>query len=78
MFIQVKLCDTLRRFSNTTDRGIWEGEIPQDFSIRELIRVIGTTEHEVAFAAIDKKVVPLETVIQEGDQITLVTNINGG
>jgi len=78
MFVQVRLYDTLRRFSNTSDRGIWEGEIPKDCSIRELIRIIGAGKGEVAFAAIDKKVVPLDTVIQEGDQVMLVTNINGG
>jgi sulfur carrier protein ThiS len=78
MFVRVKLYDTLRRLSNTSDRGIWEGEVPQNCIISELIQIIGTKEGEVACAAIDKKVVPLDTVIQEGDQVMLVTNINGG
>ncbi len=78
MFVRVKLYDTLRRLSNTPDRGIWEGDIPENTNIKDLIELIGTREGEVACAAINKQVVPLDTIIQSGDEVMLVTNISGG
>lgn len=78
MYIRVKLYDTLRRLSNTPDRGIWEGDLPENCSIIDLIEQIGTREGEVACAAINKQVVPLDTILQAGDEVVLVTNISGG
>jgi sulfur carrier protein ThiS len=78
MFVRVRLYDTLRRFSNTNDRGIWEGEISEGSNIKELIKIIGIEEREIACAAIDKKVVPFDAVLKDNDKVMLVTNINGG
>ena len=78
MQLVVKLFGTLRRFSDHATPGLWQGEVPPGINILELISLLGTTDREVAAAAIDGKVMPLETEIPEGAVVTLVTPMGGG
>jgi len=78
MLITVKLFGTLRRLSCKDTPGLWKGEIPPGTSLRALIELLGTREAEVAAAAIDGVVLPLETEIPAGATVTLVTPVGGG
>jgi sulfur carrier protein ThiS len=78
MFVKVKLYGTLRRLSNPDTPGLWQGEIRQGTTLRDLIAILGTREEEVAAAAIGDQVYPLETVIPEGAVVVLVTPVGGG
>lgn len=78
MFVTVKLYDTLRRLSNSEDRGIWQGEVPDNCDIGQLIELIGSTRIEVAFAARNNKRISFSEMLVEDDVVALVTNVNGG
>ena len=78
MNVTVKLFGTLRRFSDPETPGLWRGEIADGARIRDLIRAIGTSEAEVAAAALDNVNCPLETIIPAGAVVTLVTPMGGG
>lgn len=78
MKLVVKLFGTLRRFSNQETPGLWQGEVPSGTTLLGLIALLGTTEQEVAAAAINGKVMPLETEISEDAVVTLVTPMGGG
>ena len=78
MYISVKLFGTLRRLSGKDTPGLWQGEIPPGTTLLALIGLLGTREAEVAAAAIDGAVVPLETEIPAGATVTLVTPVGGG
>jgi sulfur carrier protein ThiS len=77
-YIRVKLYGTLRRLSNKTTPGLWQGEIPPGANILELITLLGTREAEVATAALNGVAVPLDTEIPDGATVTLVTPVGGG
>jgi molybdopterin converting factor small subunit len=76
--ITVKLFGTLRRLSNPETPGLWQGEAPEGMTLRELIGFLGTRETEVAAAAIDRRPVELDEVIQDGAVVMLVTHVGGG
>jgi sulfur carrier protein ThiS len=78
MFITVKLFGTLRRLSQKETPGVWQGEVPEGSRIKELVEQLGTKEAEVAAAAINGVVCPLDTEIPNGAIVTLVTPVGGG
>ena len=78
MFVKVKLYGTLRRLSNPDTPGLWQGEIQEGATLLDLIALLGTREEEVAAAAIDDRVCPLETIIPPGSVVVLVTPVGGG
>jgi len=78
MKVTVKLYGTLRRLSNPGTPGLWKGEIPPGTTLRQLVVLLGTREEELAAAAIDCQVFPLETPIPDGAVVTLVTPVGGG
>jgi hypothetical protein len=78
MWIQVKLFGTLRRLAQPGTPGLWQGQVPEGCTLRELFLLLGTSENEVAAAAIDGKVCGYEESIPPGAVITLVTNVGGG
>jgi sulfur carrier protein ThiS len=78
MFVKVKLYGTLRRLSNPQTPGLWQGEIPDGTSLRQLVELLGTHEEEVAAAALDDRVCPLETIIPPGATVVFVTPVGGG
>jgi sulfur carrier protein ThiS len=78
MMVTVKLFGTLRRLSRPGTPGLWQGQIPRGTTLRGLVGLLGTTEAEVAAAAIGDRVCPLETEVPDGGVITLVTPVGGG
>jgi sulfur carrier protein ThiS len=78
MYIKVKLYGTLRRFSLNETPGVWQGEIPEGACVRDLIAILGSSEAEVAAAALNKEPCCLEDVIPDGAVVTLVTPVGGG
>ena len=78
MKVTVKLFGTLRRFSNPGTPGLWQGDIPAGTKILELINSLGTTDAEVAAAALDGEACSLEAIIPEETVVTLVTPVGGG
>jgi sulfur carrier protein ThiS len=78
MFLKVKLYGTLRRLSQLETPGLWQGEVPDGITIFNLIEYLGTRPEEVAAATINRVPCSLETIIQDGDEIILVTPFGGG
>lgn len=78
MHIQVKLYGTLRRLSNPTTPGLWQGDVPDGITVNQLVGLLGTRIEEVAAAAIDDQPVELDAVISDGQVVTLVTPVGGG
>jgi hypothetical protein len=78
MMVTVKLYGTLRRLSNPGTPGFWQGEIPDDSRLIDLIGILGSGANEVAGASIDGELISMETTITPGAVIILVTPIGGG
>jgi sulfur carrier protein ThiS len=78
MRVTVKLFGTLRRFSNPATPGLWQGDLPIGTKIVDLIKILGTTDAEVAAAALNGEACSLETAIPEDTVVTLVTPVGGG
>jgi sulfur carrier protein ThiS len=78
MEITVRLYGTLRRFSSADTPGIWRGSLPQGSRLVDLLEVLGTSEAELANAAINGEIVPLESEIPPDAEVTLVTPVGGG
>jgi sulfur carrier protein ThiS len=78
MYVKVKLYGTMRRFSQKETPGAWQGEIPAGARVRDLIAMLGSSEAEVAAAALDQEPCTLEDVIPDGAVVTLVTPVGGG
>ncbi len=76
--IRVHLYGTLRRFSQAGTPGLWQKEVPEKSTIRDVMHYIGTTEREVAVASMNGKACPLDTEIPHAAKLILVTNIGGG
>jgi molybdopterin converting factor small subunit len=76
--VTVKLYGSLRRLSSPGSPGLWKGKVPQGSTILELVSILGTTEKELAGAALNDQVCELTTKIADGDTITLVTPVGGG
>jgi sulfur carrier protein ThiS len=78
MHVKVKLYGTLRRFSLKETPGVWQGEIPAGTRVRDLIASLGSSEAEVAAAALDNEPCALDDFIPDGAVVTLVTPVGGG
>ncbi len=78
MHIKLKLFGTLRRFSDPGTPGLWQGDVPSGTRVEDLIIRLGTRTAEVAAAAINGEVIPLESEIPDGATVTLVTPVGGG
>jgi len=78
MHITVKLYGTLRRFSLPDMPGLWVGEVAEEMTIGGFLEFIGTTDRELAAAAINDIVVTLDTRLSDGDLLVLVTPVGGG
>ena len=78
MKVQVKLYGSLSRFSQPETPGVWLGEVPMGWSLRDLMHRIGIPEKEVWIGAINGSACPLETEIPEGANVTLVTARGSG
>jgi sulfur carrier protein ThiS len=78
MRVTVKLYETLRRLSQKETPGLWQGEIPAGTTILDLIAILGTTDREVAAAALNGEPAPLEAEIPDGAVVILVTPVGGG
>ncbi|NOX15305.1 MAG: MoaD/ThiS family protein [Epsilonproteobacteria bacterium] len=49
-----------------------EIEIEQNISVLNLIKMIGLDKDEVESAFINHKILPLQTILQDGDRVALV------
>lgn len=78
MQITVKLYGTLRRFSLPDTPGLWIGEIPDGSTVRDLLHHFGTSEAELAAAAMDDQIISLDTSLESGNCLILVTPVGGG
>ena len=78
MHVKVKLYGTLRRFSLKETPGVWQGEIPSGTRVRDLIASLGSSEAEVAAAALDNEPCALDDFIPDGAVVMLVTPVGGG
>ena len=78
MHITVKLFGTLRRLSQPETPGLWQGELSDGTTLRELVLLLGTQVEEVAAAAVNGTVLPLESTIPDGAVVMLVTPVSGG
>jgi len=78
MRITVKLFGTLRRFSTPQTPGFWTGEVPDESTVYDLIKLIGADANEVAAASINGIVKKLDTTIDREDEILLVTTMGAG
>ncbi len=78
MQITVKLYGTLRRFSQPDTPGLWIGEVPKGSTVRDLLHLFGTTEAELAAAAVNDQIIPLDTSLESGACLILVTPVGGG
>jgi sulfur carrier protein ThiS len=78
MQVTVRLYGTLRRFSNLETPGLWSGEIPEGSTISDLLRLLGTSERELAAATIENRIVEINAAIPENAEIVLVTPVGGG
>ena len=77
--VRVKLYGTLRRFSNTTIRGVWEGQVESEATFRDLLHAIGTTEREVAVVTAAGRRVLLDALVETSPyDIKIVTPVGGG
>ena len=78
MQVRVQLYGTLRRFSQPDTPGCWTGELPEGSTVGDLLEHLGIEPREVAAAAVDGKVRPLDTTLPSGAEVVLVTPIGGG
>ncbi len=78
MEVKVKLFGTLRRYSNSPTKGVWEGEIKKGSSLAELIKIIGISKKEIAAITMNNNLCSLDKEIPEDAQIVMVTHIGGG
>ena len=76
--IKARLYGTLRRFSNPDTPGTWAGTIPAHMNIRDFLRLLGTTPEEISSAVMNGEVCALETEIEDGAELILVTPVGGG
>ena len=58
--------------------GVWQGEIPENSRIVDLITLLGTVEAEVAAAALNNEPCDLKAIIGDGAVVVLVTPFSGG
>jgi sulfur carrier protein ThiS len=78
MQITVKLYGSLRRFSLPDMPGLWVGEVKDGMTVAGFLEFIGTTDREIAAAAINDHVVSQDTRLSDGDLLVLVTPVGGG
>jgi sulfur carrier protein ThiS len=78
MFVTLKLFGTLRRFSQPGTPGLWQGEVPEGCTIRDLITLLGSMEAEIAAVAVNGEVRPLDSLVPDGAMLMMVTHVNGG
>jgi sulfur carrier protein ThiS len=76
--VVVKLYGTLRRLSQPETPGLWQGEIPAGTDIAGLVRLLGTRVEELAAAALNGDPATMETRLNDGDVVILVTPVGGG
>jgi sulfur carrier protein ThiS len=78
MEIQINLYGSLQRFSQPETPGMWQGDIPTDSKLRDLIARIGIPEKEIWIAAINGAACPFDAEIPEGAKVTIVTARGSG
>jgi sulfur carrier protein ThiS len=78
MRVTVKLFGTLRRLSSEGTPGVWQGEIPEQSRISDLVILLGTKEAEVAAAMLNNEPCELDAEISDGSVVVLVTPFGGG
>lgn len=78
MFVTLKLFGTLRRFSQPGTLGLWQGQVPESSTVRDLITLLGSMEEEIAAVAVNGEVRPLDSLVPDGAILMLVTHVNGG
>ncbi|NPV87659.1 MAG: hypothetical protein HPY45_16800 [Anaerolineae bacterium] len=78
MWIKVKLYGTLRRLASPQTPGIWQGEIPEGWTIRDLLAHLGAGRYEACAAMINGAACPLETEIPADAEVVVVPPVGGG
>lgn len=58
--------------------GQWEGEVPENARIREIVDYIGIKKNEIAYMNVNGKMVGEDYIATEKDKIIFVTNVEGG
>src|SRR5208282_2965922 len=63
MIVTAKLFGTLHRFESPGFPGLWRGSLPSGSTVRDVVQAIGADEREVAAAALNGVMTPLDTTV---------------
>ncbi len=78
MKVNVVFHGALRRYAAAGTPGEWTGEIADGSNLRDLIRVIGLRDGEVAAATINGSLKGLDAPIPPGARVLLLPWMSGG
>ena len=78
MIVTARLFGTLHRFASPGSPGQWRGNLPSGSTVRDVVRAIGAEEREVAAAALNGVMMPLDTTVPPDADLLLVTLMGGG
>lgn len=78
MHIRVKLFGTLRRLSAEDTPGLWEGDVAEGVTVREILNLLGAGRYEANAATINGKASELDAEIPDGAEVIVVTPMGGG
>jgi molybdopterin converting factor small subunit len=76
--VQVKLFGPLRKYSDPDSPGHLRVELPAGSTVADLVSRIANQRGEVAACAVNGRTRKLDTVIQEGDVVMLLSRLGGG
>lgn len=78
MKIIVKLLGTLRKYSDSDSPGRLQVDLPSGSTVTDLIDRITDRRGEAAACAINGHTRRLDTVIDDGDEVVLLSTLGGG
>jgi molybdopterin converting factor small subunit len=76
--VKVKLFGTLRRLSQPGTPGLWQGDLPEGTTVKNLFDLLGAGKYEVYTAAINGNPCTFDDDIPDGAEVILVTPVGGG
>jgi hypothetical protein len=78
MIVTARLFGTLHRFASPGSTDVWQGDLPDGSTLRDVVRAIGAEEREVSVAALDGIPITWDTIIPPEADLVLVTLMGGG
>jgi hypothetical protein len=78
MIVTARLFGTLHRFASPGSTGLWQGDMPDGSTLRDVLCAIGAEERELSVATLDGVPIPLDEVIPPEADLVLVTLMGGG